>query len=175
MRTFIDQHRHTHGVEPICKVLQISPFGYRRYGARRRDTARLSKRAQREATLVLHIERVRQGNLRVCGADEVWMQMRREGIAVVRCTVERLMRRLSLRGVIRGKVVRTTISDLKAACPLDRVNRQFRADRPNQFRVSDLRRCLDLAGLALRGLCHRRVRPANRRLESEQFDARGLA
>ena len=63
------------------------------------------------------------------------MQMRREGIAVARCTVERLMRRLGLRGVIRGKVVRTTISDRKAACPLDRVNRQFRADRPNQLWV----------------------------------------
>ena len=122
--------------------------------ARQRDTARLSKRAQRDAILVPHIERVWQANLRVYGADKVWMQMNREGIAVARCTVERLMRRLGLRGVIRGKVVRTTISDRKAACPLDRVNRQFRADRPNQLWVSDLRRCLDLAGLALRGICH---------------------
>ena len=121
---------------------------------RQRDTARLSKRAQRDAILVPHIERVWQANLRVYGADKVWMQMRREGIAVARCTVKRLMRRLGLRGVIRGKVVRTTISDRKAACPLDRVNRQFRADRPNQLWVSDLRRCLDLAGLALRGICH---------------------
>ena len=137
MRAFIDQHRHTHGIEPICNTLQIAPSGYRRYVARQRDTARLSKRAKRDATLVLHIERVWQANLRVYGADKVWMQMRREGIAVARCTVERLMRRLGLRGVIRGKVVRTTISNRKAACPLDRVNRQFRADRPNQLRVSD--------------------------------------
>ena len=154
MRAFIDQYRHTHGIEPICKALQIAPSGYRRYVARQRDTARLSKRAQRDAILVPHIERVWQANLRVYGADKVWMQMNREGIAVARCTVERLMRRLGLRGVIRGKVVRTTISDRKAACPLDRVNRQFRADRPNQLWVSDLRRCLDLAGLALRGICH---------------------
>ena len=122
--------------------------------ARQRDTARLSKRAQRDAILVPHIERVWQANLRVYGADKVWMQMNREGIAVARCTVKRLMRRLGLRGVSRGRVVRNTISDRKAACPLDRVNRQFRTDRPNQLWVSDLRRCLDLAGLALRGICH---------------------
>ncbi len=86
---------------------------------------------------VPHIERVWQANLRVHGADKVWMQMNREGIAVARCTVERLMRRLGLRGVIRGKVVRTTVSDRKAPCPLDRVNRQFRAERPNQLWGSD--------------------------------------
>ena len=154
MRAFIDQYRHTHGIEPICKVLQIAPSGYRRYVARQRDTARLSKRAQRDAILVPHIERVWQANLRVYGADKVWMQMNREDIAVARCTVKRLMRRLGLRGVSRGRVVRNTISDRKAACPLDRVNRQFRTDRPNQLWVSDLRRCLDLAGLALRGICH---------------------
>lgn len=76
-------------------------------------------------------------NMQACGADKVWQQMNREGIEVARCTVERLMRRLQLRGVVRGKVVRTTTSDLKAPCPLDRVNRQFKADRPNQLWVSD--------------------------------------
>ena len=75
--------------------------------------------------------------MRVYGADKVWKQMNREGIEVARCTVERLMRRLGLRGVRRGKVVRTTISDNKAPCPQDKVNRQFRAERPNQLWVSD--------------------------------------
>ena len=83
------------------------------------------------------IERVWQANLQVYGADKVWRQLNREGIVVARCTVERLMRRQGLRGVMRGKVVRTTISDSKAPCPLDRVNRQFKADRPNQLWVSD--------------------------------------
>ena len=63
--------------------------------------------------------------------------MRRERITVARCTVERLMRRLGLQGVRRGKVVRTTISDMTAARLLDRVNRQFQTDRPNQLWVSD--------------------------------------
>jgi transposase InsO family protein len=83
------------------------------------------------------VEQVWNANLQVYGADKVWKQMNREGIEVARCTVERLMRRLGLRGVRRGKVVRTTISDNKAPCPLDKVNRQFRAERPNQLWVSD--------------------------------------
>jgi len=75
--------------------------------------------------------------MRVYGADKVWKQLNRERIKVARCTVERLMRRLGLRGVVRGKKVRTTVPDAKAPCPLDRVNREFRADRPNQLWVSD--------------------------------------
>lgn len=83
------------------------------------------------------IERVWQANLQVYGADKVWRQLNREGVAVARCTVERLMRRQGLRGAVRWKVVRTTCSDSKAACPLNRVNRQFKAERPNQLWVSD--------------------------------------
>jgi transposase InsO family protein len=83
------------------------------------------------------IERVWQANLQVYGADKVWRQLGREGTAVARCTVERLMRRLGLHGVMRGKGVRTTIGDSKSPCPLDKVNRQFRAERPNQLWVSD--------------------------------------
>ncbi len=76
-------------------------------------------------------------NLQVYGADKVWRQLGREGHPVARCTVERLMRRHGLRGVVRGKVVRTTISDVNAPCPLDRVHREFKAQRPNQLWVSD--------------------------------------
>ncbi len=71
------------------------------------------------------------------GADKVRRQSGREGVTVARCTVERLMRDQGLRGMVRGKVVRTTVSDPKAPCPLDRVNRLFRAERPNQLWVSD--------------------------------------
>jgi len=75
--------------------------------------------------------------MQVYGADKVWKQLNREGIAVARCTVERLMKQLGLRGVRRGKRVRTTIPEVSAPRPLDRVNRQFKADRPNQLWVSD--------------------------------------
>jgi putative transposase len=75
--------------------------------------------------------------MRVYGANKVWKQMNREGLSIARCAVERLMKRLGLQGVRRGKVVRTTVSDGKASCPLDRVNRVFKADRPNQLWVSD--------------------------------------
>ena len=137
MRELIDAHRGTFGVEPICKVLQISPSGYRRHAALRRSPDRRCARAQRDDMLVPQIERVWQANMQVYGARKVWRQLAREGTSTARCTVERLMRRLGLRGVMRGKVVRTTISDKKAPCPLDKVNRQFRAERLNQLWVSD--------------------------------------
>jgi transposase InsO family protein len=83
------------------------------------------------------IQRVWETNLRVYGADKVWRQMNREDIAVARCTVERLMKRSGLEGARRGKRVRTTFPDKTVPCPLDRVNRQFTATRPNQLWVSD--------------------------------------
>ena len=137
MNKFVDQHRQAYGVESICKVLQIAPSGYWRHAAHQRNPLLRCSRAQRDDTLVPHIERVWQANMRVYGADKIWKQMNREGFCIARCTVERLMKRLGLQGVRRGKVVRTTISDMKAPCPLDRVNRQFKAERPNQLWVSD--------------------------------------
>ena len=137
MRAFIDEHRERFGVEPICTQLQVAPSAYWRHAARQRDPALLSARARRDEFLMPHIQRVWQANFQVYGADKVWRQLQREGIQVARCTVERLMRRLGLRGVRRGKVVRTTFGDAAAPCPLDRVNRQFKADRPNQLWVSD--------------------------------------
>ena len=75
--------------------------------------------------------------MKVYGATKVWRQLHREEQMVARCTVERLMRRLGIEGARRGKKVRTTIADTAAPCPLDHVNRQFKADRPNQLWVSD--------------------------------------
>jgi transposase InsO family protein len=107
------------------------------YAARQRNPALLPARAQRDQRLIRHIQRIWQANMQVYGVDKVWKQMNREGTVVARCTVERLMKRLGLRGAIRGKVVRTTIPDAKAPCPLDHVNRVFKAERPNQLWVSD--------------------------------------
>ena len=118
-------------------MLQIAPSGYWRHAAQQRSPALRCQRVQRDGVLSPHIERVWQANMRVYGADKVWKRLNREGISIARCTVERLMKRLGLQGVRRGKVVRTTISDGKAPCPLDRVNRVFKADRPNQLWVSD--------------------------------------
>ena len=137
MRAFIDQHCERFGVEPICKLLQVAPSAYWRHAARQRDPSLLSNRARRDVFLIPHIQRVWQANFQVYGADKIWRQLQREGIQVARCTVERLMRQQGLRGVRRGKVVRTTFGDTAAPCPLDRVNRQFKADRPNQLWVSD--------------------------------------
>ena len=137
MWAFIDQYRETLGVEPICRVLQIAPSGYRRHAARQRDPARRSARAQRDEVLMRHIQRIWDANRQVYGVDKVWRQLQREGLAVARCTVARLMRQRGLRGVRRGQAVRTTVPNGAAPCPGDRVNRQFRAERPNQLWVAD--------------------------------------
>jgi len=110
---------------------------YWRHAARRRDPLQRSRRALHDDHLKVHIQRVWQENHGVYGADKVWRQLDREGITVARCTVERLMRIQELQGVRRGKRIRTTIASEAASQPLDRVNRQLRADRPDQLRVSD--------------------------------------
>jgi len=117
--------------------LQVAPSAYRRHAARQRNPELHSARVKRDKLLIPHIERVWHANQEVYGAVKVWKQMNREDISVARCTVERLMRRLGLEGIRRGKTVRTTVPDGSAPCPLDRVNRQFTADRPNQLWVSD--------------------------------------
>ena len=137
MIAFIDDHRQAHGVEPICKVLPIAPSTYHAHIAKRIDPSKLSLRARRDLALKVAIRRVFADNFQVYGVRKVWLQLNREGVAVARCTVARLMRVMGLRGVIRGKPVRTTISDKAAPCPLDRVNRQFRAHAPNRLWVSD--------------------------------------
>jgi putative transposase len=137
MYAFIGQHRQAFGVEPICDALQVAPSAYRRHAARQRDPSLLSQRALRDAQLMPKIEQVWNANFQVYGVDKVWKQMNREGTATARCTVARLMQRMGLRGVMRGKKLRTTIPDEKAACPLDRVNRHFKAQRPDQLWVSD--------------------------------------
>lgn len=137
MIAFLDDHRDTYGVEPICRVLPIAPSTYHAHVACRRDPERLSARARRDIELKPEVARVFAENYEVYGVRKVWRQMKREGYGVARCTVERLMLSLGLQGVIRGKPVRTTVSDKAAPCPLDHVNRQFRAPAPNCLWVSD--------------------------------------
>lgn len=134
---FIDDHRGAYGVEPICRVLKIAPSTYHAHDARRRRPDTAPPRVKRDAALSVEIRRVFDENFQVYGVRKVWRQLVREGEDVARCTVARLMRAMGLQGVIRGRRVRTTIGDKAAPCPLDRVNRQFRAPRPNVLWVSD--------------------------------------
>jgi transposase InsO family protein len=132
--TFIDESKKRWGVEPICRELQFASATY--YTARARPP---SARTVRDAELKLAIQRVWNEHLQVYGADKVWAQLKREGIRVARCTVERLMRALGLRGVVRGKTrVRTTFGDEAATRPADLVERQFHSPAPNHLWVSDL-------------------------------------
>jgi transposase InsO family protein len=143
MIAFIDDHRGAHGLEPrsgsrpICKVLPIAPSTYHAHAARRVDATRLPARARRDLGLRADIRRVHTANFGVYGVRKVWRQLGREGIGVARCTVARLMRQMGLQGTVRGRQARITVSNPAAACPLDRVNRQFRAPRPNALWLSD--------------------------------------
>jgi putative transposase len=137
MIAFIDDQREVHGVEPICRVLPIAPSTYHAQVARRSDPTKVSARGRRDVALNDQIRRVHGANFGVYGVRKVWRQLGREGIEVARCTVARLMRQMGLRGAVRGKEVRTTIADKATPCPADKVNRQFRAPRPNLLWVSD--------------------------------------
>jgi putative transposase len=105
--------------------------------AKRADPTRLSARARRDAALKIEVRRVFDENFSVYGVRKVWRQLKREGFDVARCTVARLMRAMGLAGAIRGKPVKTTVSNKAAPCPLDHVNRQFHVAKPNMLWVSD--------------------------------------
>jgi len=138
MVSFIDEHKRTHGVEPICATLPIAPSTYYQRKAQQANPERLSARARRDLELQPEIRRVWDANFRVYGARKVWRQLNREGIRVARCTVERLMRDLGLSGAVRGRKFKTTIADDTTARPADLVCREFSASGPNQLWVSDL-------------------------------------
>jgi len=138
MIAFIDDHRTSHGVEPICRELPIAPSTYHAEIARRVDPLSAPPRVRRDVALRGEVRRVWEANFGVYGVRKVWRQLGREGVSVARCTVARLMRQMGLQGIVRGRSVRTTISDKAAPCPLDRVNRNFKAPAPNRLWVSDL-------------------------------------
>jgi putative transposase len=137
MIAFIDDHREAYGVEPVCRVLRIAPSTYHARVPQRADPAKARPRVRQDLVLMAEIRRVHAADFGVYGARKVWRQLGREGIAVARCTVERLMRRMGLRGAVRGKETRTTIADKASPCPADEVNRRFRAPHPNALWVSD--------------------------------------
>ena len=138
MISFIDEHRTEYGVEPICQQLPIAPSTYYEQKAREDDPERLPDRTRRDRALEIVIQRVWEENFEVYGARKVWRQLNRECIEVARCTVERLMKRLGIQGVTRGAKCWTTVSDDTLARPVDLVNREFTATRPNQLWVADI-------------------------------------
>jgi transposase InsO family protein len=138
MVTFIDQHREMYGVEPICAVLPIAPSTYFRHKAHQQQPDTRAARARRDEELRVLIQRIWEANHQVYGPRKVWKELRREGHAVARCTVERMMRAMGVRGVSRGRAwTITTQADVGIERPADLVDRQFAATRPNQLWVAD--------------------------------------
>lgn len=137
MISFIDEHRSVLGVEPICRLLPIAPSTYYEVIANRTDVNRLSARERNDIAMKVEIRRVFNEDFQVNGVRKVWRQLQREGFDVARCTAARIMRMMGLQGVIRGKPVKTTVSDGSGPCPLDRVNRHFKPPAPNMLWLSD--------------------------------------
>ena len=138
MVAFVDAHRDAYGVEPICEELPIAPSTYYEHRARQAKPERRPARARRDEELCAQIQRVWQENFCVYGVKKTWRQMKRERIQAARCTVERLMRRLGLRGAARERAFKTTtVPDPSAPRPADLVQRRFSATRPNQLWVAD--------------------------------------
>ena len=138
MVSFIDDHRALYGVEPICAVLPIAPATYYAHRSRARNPELRPERAKRDEELRAKIRRVHEENFSVYGAEKVWRQLKREGVEVARCTVERLMRGLGLRGAVRGRAFKvTTVANESALQPQDLVRREFMATKPNRLWVAD--------------------------------------
>ena len=138
MVSFIGAHRSEYGVEPICSVLPVAPSTYYEHEARRANPDLRPARAKRDAELRDLVDRVWRENFQVYGVRKVWRQLTRDGVAVARCTVERLMRAMGLRGAVRGRTFKTTMPDAAAMRPPDLVERDFSASRPNALWVADL-------------------------------------
>ncbi len=143
MIAYIDAHRGGFGVEPICQALAVAPSTY--YSAKARPPCR---RRLRDEELKGHIARVHEANFGVYGARKVWRALNREGIAIARCRVERLMRVMGLAGRVRGRTCRTTRADATAARPPDLVDRHFAASAPNQLWVADITYVATWSGFA---------------------------
>ena len=140
-------HVESYGIEPMCRVLRIAPSTWHEHVRRRANPDLRSTRAKEDERLSKEIIRAHNKNFGVYGAKKVWLQLNREGFKVGRDRVARLMARLGLEGVVRGKVVRTTRPDKAAACPFDLVNRQFHAPAPNMLWVSDFTYVSTWAGM----------------------------
>jgi len=137
MIAFIEERRGAFGVEPICRVLPIAPSTYRQRALEARQPERASAGSKSDADLRVEIARLWEENRQLYGARKIWHALRWDGVGVARCTVERLMKGMGLKGVVRGRRIITTNPDAARPCPDDKVNRAFKAERPNQLWVSD--------------------------------------
>ncbi len=150
MVDFVDDQRERYGVESICRVLPIAPSTYHRHRGQRDDAERRSDREKRDEALKPKIQRIWKDSYGgVYGARKVWRQLQHEGFDVARCTVERLMRQMGLRGAVRGCAFKvTTVPDESATRPDDLVQRRFEATKPNELWVADITYVATWSGFA---------------------------
>ena len=184
MIAFIKEHREMCGVEPICRVLQIAPSTFYAHLAVERDPDLASDRAKRDAELRPEMKRVWEENLEVYGARKLWHAMKREKFGIARCTVERLMRDIGIKGVRRGKRIKTTWPPLgRLLCnrlpgngqsptkPSGPCEQAVPGDDAQPTLGIGCYLRLDLARLCLCGLCHRYFCKLDRRVAGFQIAA----
>ncbi len=136
--SFMSDHIQEFGAEPMAKVLSIAPSTYRRHASMVRNPDLRSRKANQDEADLAEIKRVYHDESDgIYGTRKVWHQLKSEGYAIAKCTVERLMQRAGYQGLVRGKPVITTNPDKALPCPEDRVNRAFHASYPNQLWVCD--------------------------------------
>jgi putative transposase len=132
---FIERERANHHLTRLCRLLGVSPSGYRGWAGRRP-----SARAAADATLLETIRAIHRASRRTYGAPRVEAELRARGIAVGRKRVARLMQVAGLMGVHRRRraAVRPR-SPLRAATTApDLVRRNFRASGPDRLWVADI-------------------------------------
>jgi len=130
---YIEAHRASFGVEPICQVLAVAPSSY--YAARTRPP---SARSIRDEELKGEIARIHAANFGVYGVRKLWRALRREGSPIGRDRAARLMTALGLTGVNRAKSIRTTQPGPLSQRPADLVERVFAAAAPNRLWLADI-------------------------------------
>ena len=162
MVAYIDAHKSAYGVGPICEMLPIAPSTYYDVKTKVCEPERPCARAIRDESLQGESQRVWGENFCVYGVRKVWRQLNREDISGARCTVGRLMKTLYLRGVVRGRRIKTTLPSGLAERPLDLINRNFKATRPNALWVTDLTyvatwRCFVYIAFVIDAFAHRIV------------------
>jgi len=169
MIAFIEESREALGVGPICRALQFAPSTYYEWRAIARDPERASLRAKSDAALSVKIDVAWADNRKLYCARKIWHVLRRDGEDVARCTVERLMRRLGIKGVVRGRRVITTNPDTSLPCPDDKVNRLFKADRSNKLWGHSLWRHWSEPNGRRLHLCANMVRDSLRRVRDRRL------
>ena len=135
MIAFIEDHKVAHGVEPVCRVLPVTLSTFHAHAAIARDPDPESDRARQDVLDRKKIKEAFDGSGKRYGARKIWHELRRNNHDIARCTVERLMKAMGIKGVMRGQKPITTNPDTSRPCPDDKVRAcRVKLNSPDRLR-----------------------------------------